>query len=307
MPFRSFLALLALGFLGVGVGRLSAEETAPTFPAYGHPVTTWVPPYAVGKSRAQLTAAFGDVAAKDGLSHLALQFWVPGPDGVVKQVGFREVNDAAILDLRDWAHRQGIRALLCVYNGEKKWDWPLAKNAFADQREDFTRSLIAEVERLGLDGIDIDLEGPGDFEADKPAFLDFMKGLSTQLRARKKALTVDSFSYKWNAPNQGWWPDLLPLVDALTSMGYEGNGLGAPTWRSYAEQKKAAGEQAAKLQMGMPSNRDAWQGNSALEQLQWVVKDAGVGVAIWDAQLPSPAWRTPEVWQQLREIRGAAP
>jgi hypothetical protein len=163
------------------------------------------------------------------------------------------------------------------------------------------------MERLDLDGIDIDLEGPGSFDADQEPFVAFMTELSKALHTRGKQLTVDSFCYIWNAPNQSWWPALFPLVDALASMGYQDSGVNAPEWRAYAAQKKAAGSSSAKLQIGMPSHRGQWQGNTALEQIAWVGKDATVGIAIWDAQLSAPAWRTPQVWQALQQIRGAHP
>jgi hypothetical protein len=308
-------ALLGLAALVVAAGVVQpvpAQEpppSSPTFRPYRHPVTIWVPPYAVAKSKAQLTASFDNTGAKDAITYLALQFWIPTKEGGVERVKFDEVTDAAIQELRDWGHANGIRVLLCVYNhnGPNKWDWPLAKAAFADHPKEFVKSLVSEMERLGLDGIDIDLEGPGSFDADKEAFVSFMTDLSRELRFRSKHLTVDSFAYVWNAPNQNWWPALLPLVDALTSMGYDETGSTAPEWRSYTAQKSAAGSSAAKLQIGMPSGKDQWRGNTAIEQLQWVRKDNGTGVAIWDAQLRSPAWKTPEVWQTLRGIRDGKP
>lgn len=93
-------------------------------------------------------------------------------------------------------------------------------------------------------------------------------------------------------------------MDALTSMGYAESGLNAPQGLSYAEQKKAAGANASKLQIGMPSNVDQWQGNTALQQIQWVRTDGTMGVAIWDAPLSSSAWQTLEVWQAVGTIRG---
>jgi hypothetical protein len=131
-----------------------------------------------------------------------------------------------------------------------------------------------------------------------------MAELSKALRAKGKHLTIDTFqSFKWNAPNQSAWAELLPLVDGLASMGYGDSGQAAPDWRSYAAQRKAAGEYAAKLQVGMPSDKETWRGNTAQEQIDWVRKDGAMGVAIWDAQLPSAAWRTAEVWEGLRGIR----
>ncbi|AIE86118.1 glycoside hydrolase family 18 protein [Fimbriimonas ginsengisoli] len=268
----------------------------PSFRPYRRPVTLWVPPYAIDKSKAQLPAV------QDAITHLDLQFWVPTKTGGVAKVGFDEVTDKVIAELRDWGHAHGIRVMLCVFNAEKDWDWPLAKAAFADHRSDLVKNLVAEMERRKLDGIDIDLEGPGSFDADKDAFISFMSDLSKALRQRKKHLTVDSFCYKWNAPNQTWWPDIFPLVDSIVTMGYEETGLGAEEWRSYAAQKTAAGTNAAKLQIGIPSDKETWKGNTALEQLQWIGNDATMGIGIWDAQLPAKVWRLPEVWQAVKAI-----
>lgn len=292
--------------LFIAAPAVARAQGAPpvTFRPYAHPVTLWVPPYAVARSQARLAASFGGAGAGDAITHLALQFWTPTPAGGVARVGDAGVTDGAVAALRDWGHAHGVRVLLCVYNGAETWDWPLARAAFKDHPEAFARNLTAEAARWGLDGVDVDLEGPGAFEADRGAFVSFVAALSRRLHAQKKHLTVDTFSLGWNAPNRGWWPALFPHVDALTTMGYEDSGLSAPGGRSYAAQKKAAGADAARLQIGMPSDKGQWRGSTALEQLQWVRQDAAMGVAIWDAQLPSPAWRTPPVWRTLRAIRG---
>ncbi|MBI3721877.1 MAG: hypothetical protein HY248_04915, partial [Fimbriimonas ginsengisoli] len=142
------------------------------------------------------------------------------------------------------------------------------------------------------------------FEADKDAFVAFIRKLSTRLHAKGRHLTVDTFSYQWNAPNQTWWKDLLPHVDGLTTMGYEELGAKAPEWRGYAFQKTAAGKHAAKLMIGLPAGRNEWRGNNVMEHLQWLKHDGEVGVSFWDAQVPAEAWRKPEVWKILGEIRG---
>ena len=89
-------------------------------------------------------------------------------------------------------------------------------------------------------------------------------------------------------------------------MGYDEIGSTASEWRAYAAQRDAAGRYGGKLQIGMPSGKDAWRGNTVLEQLNWVRNDRSVGVAIWDAQLRAPAWRTPEVWQAVEAIRAGS-
>jgi len=242
---------------------------------------------------------------KDGLTHLGLQFWVPTPDGGIARAGKPDqTSDAAIIKLRDWAHAHDVRVLLCIFNGTKGWDWSLARSGFAEHSGEFTEALLAEVTRLQLDGVDIDLEGNGSLEADKGAYVAFVKGLSTRLHDTGLHLTLDTFAYQWHAPNQTWWEELLPHVDGLTTMGYEEIGSGAPGWRGYAAQKEAAGKHASKLMIGLPSGKEAWRGNSLMEHLQWLRKDNQVGVSFWDAQLRSEAWRTPDVWRVLGEIRG---
>lgn len=266
-------------------------------------VMTWVPPYGVGKAKARLAESFDRAGMTDGLTHLALQFWAPTKTGGVERVSkYGELSDATIAELRAIAKAHGIRTMLCVYNGVEKWDWALARAAFADHRDEFADALIAETKRLQLDGIDIDLEGSGSFDADKQPFIEFMQVLSQRARTAGLELTVDTFCYIWNAPNQSWWPELFPLVDRLTTMGYEETGATAKEWRAFAAQKKAAGEHTAKLMIGLPSNKAEWQGDKALTHLRWL-RDNGVGASLWDAQLESPAWRSREVWETLREIR----
>lgn len=266
---------------------------------------TWVPHYAVGKGKARLAELLDGVGMKDALTHLGLQFWVPTGDGGITRIGRpAETTDDQIEELREWGHANGVRVLLCIYNGGKTWDWPLARAGFATHTEKFIEALLTEVNRLNLDGVDVDLEGIGSFDADKEAFVSFIRALSVRLHADGKHLTVDTFSYKWNAPNQTWWPELLPLVDGLTSMGYEQLGSQELDWRGYAFQKSAAGRYASKLMIGLPSHVGKWRDGSAMEHLQWLRDNGETGVSFWDAQISDEAWRTAEVWRTLEMIRG---
>ena len=285
--------------------RTHAADPTNSFPKWKRPVMTWVAPYAVAKSKARLAESFDGVGMKNALTHLGLQFWVPTSDGGIARAGrTNDTSDIAIIELRDWGRTNGVRVLLCSYNGAKSWDWPLARSGFAANPKKFTDALLAEVNRLQLDGVDIDLEGNGSFDEDKDAFVAFIRNLSSRLHAEGRQLTMDTFSYKWNAPNQTWWKDLLPHVDGLTTMGYEEIGAKAPDWRGYAFQKAAAGKHASKLMIGLPSGRNEWRGNSVAEHLKWLKDDGEVGVSFWDAQLKSEAWCKPEIWQALGEFRG---
>jgi len=271
----------------------------------GHPVMTWVAAYGIERAKARLDESFGGNGLQNAITHLALQFWIPTTDGGVRTTPKGgAISDETIALFTRWGHAHGIRVMLCVFNAVDSWDWALARSAFADHPNEFADALLAEVERRDLDGVDIDLEGQGSLDDDKAAFVQFIRGLSGKLHARGKQLTVDSFAYHWNAPNQTWWQDLLPLVDGLTSMGYEELSLDGENWRGYPSQKAAAGGDAAKLLMGVPSNKGEWQNHPAIEQMEWIAADGGVGAAIWDAQLDAPAWRQNDIWTKIRKISG---
>ena len=273
---------------------------------------TWVAPYAVEISKGRLNESFAGVGMKDGLTDLGLQFWQPTADGSGLQRSERggDVSDASVVELRDWGRAHGVRVLLCVYNYDvtsESWNWPWARKAFITHPKQFADSLLAEMQRLELDGIDLDLEGNGSLDADKDKYLDFVRALSPRVHALGKRLMLDSFAYVWHAPNQSWWSDLFPLVDGINSMGYEeigaGAGSGNEAWRSYAAQEDAAGSNVDKLMLGMPGNKAEWRGKSTLEQLHAIRDRNRAGLSIWDSQLESPAWRTHDVWQTLSEIR----
>lgn len=301
MMLRTIAALgfaLALVFAGQGAARAADA---------GRMVKTWVAPYAIAASKERLEERYGGVGPADGLTHLGLQFWVPSQAGGLERSSrYGTISDAQIADFVTWGKANGVKVMLTVYNGEWGWDWALAKNAFGANRTAFADALVAEMQARGLDGIDIDLEGAGlDPTAEEKAeYVAFIKALNKRLRPLGKELVLDSFSYVWNAPNTTWWPELLPLVDGLVSMGYQEIGRGAPDWQSYAWERKAAGKHADKLLLGMPSDRESWLGKTVVQQIAWVLPaERKVGVAIWDAQNPSAAWRTRAVWKRLKAIR----
>ena len=269
---------------------------------------TWVPPYATEICRIRLDESFGGLGMKDGLTHVGLQFWHPTQGGQIELVDdFKSIDDSTIMNFRKWGDLHNVRVLLCIYNGTRDgWDWDLAKNAFSSHRKKFIQALVAETLRLKLNGVDIDFEGKGKCEGDKKVFVQFIKELSFALKAKGKELTVDSFAYKWNAPNQGWWKMLLPHVDALHVMGYSETGSKSAGWKSYDFLKAAAGKFSTKLLIGVPSHASNWEKASVQEHLEWIAKDPSVGLAIWDAQLKDSKWRTKEIWQTVSRIRQGA-
>lgn len=293
-----------------------SQETPAAGPAVAYPprtIITWVPPYDRATALTRLAKKYTGVGPFNSLTHLGLQFWKPTATGGIARVTSEGViSNAEIARYVKWAHNNGIKVMLTVYNGDPTWDWALAKSAFGAHRAAFVAALVAEMQARGLDGVDVDLEGP-DMDPtadDKAQYLAFVKALSAAVHAKSKRVHVDSFHYIYNAPNQTWWKSLFPYVDGLVSMGYEDLGRNAPTWQAYAAQRKVAGSAAnmSKLILGVPSYLDTWQGNDSATQIQWFVPAAiRTGIGIWDARDTAASWQAAPVWSRLHTIRGQNP
>jgi len=259
-------------------------------------VITWVPPYHVAESKQRLNADFGGAGMADGLSYLALQFWIT--DGAGTRLD--QVSEGDITWFHDWARQHGVKILLCTDNNTGEWNWPEAVRAYRDNRDAFAQHLVSQVMTRDFDGVDLDFEGIVEATADEQAtHKQFVETLATSLHAMGKVLTLDSFHGQWNAPNWNWWPDLLPLVDGITTMGYEQSGLDV----DYQNLIDHATVAPKKLMIGVPSYQGTWQNHTVTEQLAWLVNQGQVGTAIWDASLQAAEWRQASVWNQLKSIK----
>ena len=268
---------------------------------YSGQVIAWVPPYSVSACQTMLQRDFGGVGMKDGISYLALQFWITNGAGLNKDGNISSGNfDTDVNWFRDWGHKYGINVELCVDNYVGGWSWPAAVSSFETNRSAFVKSLVNEVNRLNLDGVDLDFEGTITLSTtDRDAYYAFASELSDSMHAKGKHVTVASFSAQWNAPNWDMWPTLFQKVDAITSMGYEQSGLAT----DYAAQRQHASSAPEKFMIGMPGYDGTWLGNTVTQQIDWVVTDGKIGVGIWDATLSATAWQTADVWNRLKSIR----
>jgi hypothetical protein len=267
-------------------------------------VMTWVPPYAIQSCQKTLQTLFDDEGVSNGLTRLGLQFWEPTPNGGVARVTrYGVLEDSQIQNFQAWGRRHQVAVLLCVYNGTSKWDWDLAGLAFDHHRAHFIDALLEETLKFDLDGIDIDLEGIGNLNSSKGAFVAFIRELSDRLDEQGKILTVDSFPYIWNAPNRTWWPELLPLIEGLNVMGYTNTGAHSKDWQAYESLEAVAGEHASKLLMGVAGYTSVWENASVQTHVEWIVENQSVGLAIWDAQFRDPVWRTPALWERISKIK----
>jgi hypothetical protein len=264
---------------------------------YGNPNITWVPSYSIGSCKTCLQKDFGGVGMKDGLTLLALQFYTPTSSGTGVSKG---ASDADVIWFRDWSHNNNVKVLLCVFNATNGWDWNLAKNAFANNKTAFVNALVAECTRLNLDGVDIDLEGPGSYEGDRTAYESFCTDLKKALGT--KVLTIETFAAQYNAPNWNWWPGLInnSKIDGIGCMGY--NETGSNGGITYASEKQHCVD-PTKFMMGMLGSAGSWLGNTASQHIDWILNNgAGMGVGIWDANLGG-SWQTAEIWNKMKTLK----
>ena len=296
----------------------------------GPQVMGWVPAYGIDASMKALVAT---PQAGQALTRLGLQLWNPSADGKgvvlapVDATG-KPVTAASIRQLTHWARSHGVQPLLTVYNNSQvvnRWDWQWARRAFVEHPDDFGAALVAAVEQWDLDGVDLDLEGEGDFSADRAAYAAFVHQLAAALKARGKLLTVDSFHSPCdNAPNMRWWSDWVGDVATIHSMGYadlyEGSkATFTPEGRPVCENGAAlfryswqldygvkAGYRRDQLVMGMPTWVDAWGsggiGPNVVDHLR-EVRALGAGVGLWDMQLSAAGWNKPATWDAVQALR----
>ena len=298
--------------------------------ANGPQVMGWVPAYGIAASMKALSAT---PAIGQAMTRIGLQFWNPSVDGTglvfapVDATG-KPVTAANVQQLTRWARRNGVQPLLTVYNNSQvinRWDWALARRAFVDHPDEFTAALVAAVDKWELDGVDLDLEGEGDFSADRTAYAAFVHQLSAALKAKGKLLTVDSFHSPCdNAPNMRWWSDWVGDVATIHSMGYEDLYEGSkaaftPEGRPVCEGGAAlfryswqldygmkAGYRRDQIVMGMPTWVDTWgsggMGPGVVDHLR-EVRALGAGIGLWDMQLTAPGWSRTATWDAVQALR----
>jgi hypothetical protein len=272
------------------------------------PNITWVPPYSIPQCKAMVNRDFGGIGMKDGLTFLALQLWVcDGPNVKPWNTSAGTTFDNNVKFFRDWGKANGVKVTLCVVNHVGGWNWAEARRSFIDNRVAFVRSIVNEIERLGLDGVELDLEGPVTPTAnDSIQYMTMVRELGAALHPLNKTVTVASYTAQYNAPNWKWWPELMKTCAGVTSMGYDDAGMNNPAGWKYPEQIKRANP-VNKLMIGMFGGSGSWQGNTAAQHIDWVVQNGQAGIGIWDAALGNGTWESAATWQKLKTIKGNTP
>jgi chitinase len=176
------------------------------------------------------------------------------------------------------AHAFGRKSILMI--GGAGYDALLRSATSSAYRATFVRNLVALMNSIGFDGVDVDWEPVA--TADQPTILQFLK----DLRAAKPGLII-TFPVTWVNTNFGadaWYAQLAQQVDQLNLMSYDmaGNWGGWVSWHGAALAGEAGnhpssvsgsvkayvglGVPAAKIGIGVGAYGDCWRGVSTMYQ-----------------------------------------
>jgi len=287
------------------------------FSSYGRTVMAWVSACDIDDARTELQKFYG---IKEAVNVIGLQWWLPNRSGAIKYSDDFDPSDTTIMPpddnavkwFRTFADQNGIKLYMCLYNcldnnGTPFWDWELAKSAFATYPSQTITGLVNEMERLKLDGIDVDLESPYAASGDKTAYIQFISSLSTAVHAKGKKLSVCTYASNSFSPGTDWWSSLSGKVDHVMCMAYEWAGVsGSITYASLASAASSAGLGSGVMCIGANADlNDNWQGGDARTQLNGIKNISSVGHCIWTCAIKGGGqWRETATWDIVKAISG---
>jgi len=210
LPVVPLIALLTVMILVLAVGRRETTRLPP--PPRRFQVSAWVPYW----DRARVRASFAAHAAD--LDEANFFWYEVQPDGSLR--AFPGAEDAALLAV---TRAHSLRVLPTLMNDS---DGPHVAALLADEktRTAHVSEVVALVERMGYDGVDVDYEAlPAEARDD---FTAFIEALAEALHARGKLLSVavhpkTDDQGTWNGPRAQDWPRLGAAVDEFKVMAYD--------------------------------------------------------------------------------------
>ena len=136
-------------------------------------------------------------------------FVLQGEDG--------EFTSCADPEYVELAHRNGLKVWVMIENitgHVSSMDLFSSRRA----RKNLIKNLVSQVEELGLDGINLDIES---LTAESvPHYLEFIRELSMELNGSGVVLSADTYApYSWNLKYD--LPELAKLLDYVIIMGYD--------------------------------------------------------------------------------------
>jgi hypothetical protein len=274
----------------------------------------WVSACDLDDARIELQKYYG---IKEAITIIGLQWWLPNLSGDLlystdydpNDPDVHKPEDATVKWFRDFTNQNGIELYMCLYNCEEKlWDWSIAQTAFVDptNRQKTIAAIIREVQRLNLDGVDLDLEAEYAVSAsDRSAYTLFVNDLSAALHNIGKKLSICTFASDAGSIGLSWIGDWNDKVDHVMCMAYEWAGVnGSITYQSLANAGSSLPSGTMCLGVNADLN-DYWQGATARQNLQGIKNISSVGLCIWTCAIKGAGeWQDLETWDLIKSISG---
>ncbi len=287
----SFLATLALVLPVAAQQPDNAKPPAKKVVAY---VPNWVD-----------LEAFSKTISYDKLTHINIAFENPVDES--GKLSFNKGNTTLIAK----AHARKVKVLVSIGGGSASSDETM-RNRYFDlirdgKRAGFVNKIVAYVTRHGLDGVDVDLEGP----AINGNYGKFIRDLSDALKPRKLLLTA--------ALSEGYGGDKVPdsvfkQYDFLNIMAYDATGYwdpdrpgqhsSLPFAKSCVKYWVGRGLPKAKAVLGVPFygygfgeafNKDGYSYAAIVEKYPGAENLDQVGNTIWYNGIPTIQAKTQHV------------
>jgi chitinase len=236
----------------------------------------WVAGYHVGYQRDLYPIAEVDFST---LTHLMVGRVTPNANGTVNtHFDIDNVNGPIWAQQASTAaHANGVKAILMVGGAGEYAGWVGA--ATAANRATFVNNLLATMDNLGFDGLDLDWEPIQ--TADEPNFLALAQALRTQRPNLVLTVPVGWVNANFASTPSAFFRSVAPLFDQINVMSYDMAGAwdGWQSWHSSAlagaggntpssvetsiDFYLRSGVRRTRLGMGIPFYGTCWRGVNA--------------------------------------------
>ena len=265
----------ATNAVGTGAASMPSAPVTPTSqtPPPPPPGARWVAGYYAGYQRSAYPETAVDFSK---LTHVFMGAVLPRTDATLDTTFYitNTTGPQVARTLATRAHQAGRKALLML-GGAGAHDGFVGA-ASSTNRATFIANILATMDRLGYDGVDVDWEPIT--SADRPAVLALLQGLRAARPTMLITIPVGWANTNFPGEIDGWYGQVADVVDQVNIMTYSmagpysgwvswhhsalsGNGGNHPSSAaSSAALYLAAGVPAAKLGLGLGFYGSCWRG-----------------------------------------------
>lgn len=203
-----------------------------SIPASADAASRWVAGYYVGYERALYPTASIDFGS---LTHIMVGRYVPNPDGTLDRSCDWDATKCPY-----WARAVGAKAHAAgrsaiLFLGGAGAHAGFAAAAKPATRATLVKNIVASVNGLGFDGVDIDWE-PVE-TADVPDLVALIRALRAAMPTKTITMPVNFTNLNFPTEGIGWITQVAPSLDQINIMTYEMDGSNwgwTSTWHSAA-------------------------------------------------------------------------